>query len=847
MKGTEEKLEEFLEGSRKRFVIPVYQRNYDWNLENCKQLYDDLITLIHTGAKSHFFGCFVSQVNPDGNSNEVLIIDGQQRLTTVSLLLLALCNCIRDGKVEAKEEGLDETIFETYLTLKRDKSNTKLKLKPIKSDEAAFNGLFTPSEEKHEDSNMTINYQYFYNRISDGDISADQLLMAIENLQIINIGLGSDDNAQRIFESLNSKGMALSQGDLIRNYILMNQSIEDQERLYEKYWKPMEGFCAGDITAFFRIYLTVKIRQVPSVDKIYPVFKKYCSEEAQSKETLLQDMLDYSKRYNILVRGYPKDKTIDGSIQRLNRLETTVVRPFLIEVIRRQESGELTIEDIAQIFSITEHYIFRRAVCDLPTNRLKGIFMNLDREIVRLDGTTADYLDKYRYTLLTKTDNSRYPDQGEFIEKFRTRDVYKMNSRLKSYIFERLENQGTKEDKDVYRHLDDGTYSIEHIMPQHLTDVWMEDLGEDYETIHDEWLHRIANLTLTAYNSQMSNGSFQDKKEGENGFKDSGIRMNQWVCQQERWTLSELEERDELLSERASRIWPMITTSYVPSEDSTESFSLDQEVDVTHSKPSKIEYMGKEYQVRSWVELYLMVLRLLDDDNPSILAKLASDSDSHAGLSNQVIRSDGPVDRFDLLKGDIYVCTNNSAESKIELLRKFFTQFDEDPAELTIHLQQGSGNGKNGSESERVSNDRRRRYWTYSLDRIKERMEGKLFSNTEPNNNHNYVSNSVGVRGVYMACVFAKNSVRVEVLIDKKSADDAHLIFDELYSHKDEIESELGVGLNWIRDVGKTSSKIYHQDDSLNIMDESYWDRIAEFHATWARKMYDVILPYLRS
>lgn len=235
----------------------------------------------------------------------------------------------------------------------------------------------------------------------------------------------------------------------------------------------------------------------------------------------------------------------------MNRLETTVTRPFFLEVLRLFDEGKLDISQVADIFLTTENYLFRRTICDLPTNALNKIFLMLHREVVRYDGTDNDYVAKFKYALLAKKEKARFPDDTEFASSFTERQIYLMNSKNKIYILERLENFGTAEDKDVYSHCDDGVYSIEHIMPQHLTPAWIKELGEDYEQIHELWLHRIANLTLTAYNSKYNNSSFAEKKTMQNGFDDSGIRMNTYIAKKDNWTLKELEERNEYLMGRA--------------------------------------------------------------------------------------------------------------------------------------------------------------------------------------------------------------------------------------------------------------------------------------------------------
>ena len=241
---------------------------------------------------------------------------------------------------------------------------------------------------------------------------------------------------------------------------------------------------------------------------------------------MLKDLLAYAKRYHTLLIGGTGNRIIDGCIYRLNRLETSVIRPFFLEVLRLFDECKLSTDELAEIFTIAESYLFRRTICDLPTNSLNKTFLMLHKEIMRYDGTENGYVDKLKYALLSKKERVRFPDDEEFGRSFTERQIYLMQSKNKIYILERIENYGTAEDKDVYRHFDEGDYSIEHIMPQHLTPAWIEELGEDYEQIHETWLHRIANLTLTAYNSNYSNNTFADKKNMKNGFIDSGIRMN---------------------------------------------------------------------------------------------------------------------------------------------------------------------------------------------------------------------------------------------------------------------------------------------------------------------------------
>ena len=624
MKGSECKFVKYMEGSDKRFVIPVYQRNYDWKTENCKQLYDDLIKIVKNGRKSHFFGSLVSVYNPDGNNEEFLVIDGQQRLTTVSLLFLAMYNLMNNGVVVAKSSNLKQRIYEEYLVDKWQPEETRIKLKPVKNDQKAFGKLFDSEDEYIRDSNLTTNYNYFYDRIQKQEITIDQLFNAICCLEIINITLNNDDNPQLIFESLNSTGLDLSEGDKIRNFILMGLPSKAQDEYYDKYWNRIEECTRYDVSSFVRDYLSVKQLAIPSQKKIYVNFKEYVEQQELSAEGLLKDLLSYAKRYEILLKGGTKSKALNACIYRLNRLETTVTRPFFLEVLRLLDSGKIDMQQVTEVFLITENYLFRRNICDLPTNALNKIFLMLHHEIKRYDQSEDNYVEKFKYALLSKKEKARFPDDDEFASRFTERPVYQMNSKNKIYILERLENSGTAEDKDVYSHCDDGTYSIEHVMPQHLTPAWVKALGDDYEQIHEIWLLRIANLTLTAYNSKYSNSTFEEKKTMKNGFEDSGIRMNTYIAKMDKWTLAELEERNQYLMGRAIEIWPAPTTTFKPEEKQLDSYTLDDDATLSgNSSFISIFYpLPSAHRKHCFHPVFLQLYRLFSHQNFSFYHKI---------------------------------------------------------------------------------------------------------------------------------------------------------------------------------------------------------------------------------
>lgn len=845
MKGSETKLVAFMQGPDKRFVIPVYQRNYDWKTENCKQLFDDLKKVIKTQRKSHFFGSIVSVYNPDGENMEFQIIDGQQRLTTISLLLLAMYNLIKNGIIAAEQGNLADKIYRTYLIDEWQDDDTRIKLKPVKNDQTAFGKLFDDETEHVKDSNVTINYRYFYERIQRQELTMDELFEAIRRLEIISITLNQDDNPQLIFESLNSTGVALSEGDKIRNFILMGLPTKQQNIFYEKYWNKIEVCTGYEVSAFVRDYLSVKQQSTPSLNKIYFTFKAYVEDETLETEELLADLLAYAKLYEILLKGNTTSKQLNACITRLNRLESTVTRPFFLEVLRLFTEGKLSIDDTASIFLITENYLFRRTMCELPTNALNKIFLMLHKEIVRYDGTDDNYLEKFKYALLSKRERARFPDDIDFAEAIDTRQVYQMNAKNKLYILERFENAGTEEDKDVYRHLDDGTYSIEHIMPQHLTPVWVKELGEDYLQIHGTWLHRIANLTLTAYNSKYSNSSFKDKKTMKDGYLQSGIRMNQRIAQKEKWGLAELEERSQYLIKQALEIWPTPVTSFKPTEKQLDSCTLDDDINLSGRLIARFSYKNTEQPVTSWIDMFERVVKILHAEDQTVLSKLAYADAEAVDLAVYVSTNKAELRGSSEVGEGLYIEKNTSTWMKVSILRRLFKLYNVDPTELVFYLRDETDETDPVDVSEKQA--LRKRYWAYALDAIHEiHTENGSFSNVNPSV-QSWISGYFGISGFSITCTTSTSFAGVEIYLGNSNKDRNKEAFDHLFVFKDEIEAKLDAALIWSRGEDTKSSKGHIRLHDVNIENEEDWVRMAKFHSEWSKKLYDVIVPYLKA
>ena len=847
MDGKATKLVKFLDGNEKRFIIPVYQRNYSWKVENCRQLYDDLVKLIINNREMHFFGSLVSVYN--GKFEEYLIIDGQQRVTTVSLLLLAIHNILKEGKLKAEDKRLLDKVYNKYLVDEYDTSEKRIKLKAVNKDLEAFEKLFEGDPEEYiPNSDITINYNYFYNRILKEEISIDDLFEAIKALMVINITVDEDDDPQLIFESLNSTGVDLTEGDKIRNFVLMGQTPENQDKYYNKYWSKIEACTGNDnrnnngVSLFVRDYLSVMRQSTPSMDKIYPVFKAYVNERDISIEDLLIELLAYARLYEQLTKAEFKDEVVKASVERLNYLETTVSRPFFLQVLNLHRQKELNGKDLREIFPIIENYLFRRNICEVPTNALNKVFLTLNREIHRFDGTYAQYVDKMRYVLISKKESGRFPKDDEFRTALSEKQVYLMRGRYKNYLFERFENYGTEEVKDVFTRIESGKYTIEHIMPQALTPAWRDALGDEYAEIHSIWLHRLANLTLTAYNSSYSNNPFLDKRNAENGFKKSGIRMNQIIAQKDKWTLSELEERDEYMVNNALEIWSYPETEYKPLEKQLDSVTLDDDVNLTGSTIARFSYKDSEQSVDSWTDMYGKVLRMLHTEDNSVLTELAYTTDPDLDLASHVSSSEDGFSNKVQIAPNIYVWTGTATQYKVNTLKRFFTLFGADPSDLVFYLKD---NDTPDPDDKPERYGIRKKYWTFALPMIKEQFnEDGSFSNVGPSTS-NWVAGFFGVGGFSIMCIANFDCARVQMWLGKTDKEKNKEAFDHLYKNRTEIEKLFGDELKWDRADEYKASSITYEITGVSIANETDWIQMAKFHAEYSSKMCKAVLPTL--
>lgn len=557
MKAKETMVLEFLQNSS-QFIIPIYQRTYSWEPEHCRQLWDDVIRAGKSNTSSVLFIGSIVYV-ADGLSSvslqaPLLVIDGQQRLTTITLLLEALQRSL--GAYEPIEGFSAEKIKSRYLTRHLEKGDKFFKLLLSQTDDETIKAIVQERELPAEPSLRILeNFEFFLSEIDSlqGDYVA--LCRGISKLAIVDIALNrGEDNPQLIFESMNSTGKALSQADLIRNYILMGLQPELQTKLYEAYWRPMElefGQAAygEEFDAFMRHYLTIKFAEIPRIDQIYDNFKFYAiTEEVSSAGVgeLVKDLRRFAQYYCAMSLGREKEPELKRAFQDLKDLKVDVAYPFLLEVYGDYKSDKISKSEFVEIVRMVESYAFRRAVVQIPANSMNKTFARFSLSINR-----ENYLESVKAIFSSLKSYRRFPSDQEFERNLKIRDLY--NFRRGAYWLRKLENFNRKELPVLEE------YSIEHILPQNeeLNTWWQKALGENWVEVQSRLLHSIGNLTLTRYNSEFSDRSFPEKRDfPDGGFKNSPLALNQGLGELDTWNESTISARADILVKKALKVWP---------------------------------------------------------------------------------------------------------------------------------------------------------------------------------------------------------------------------------------------------------------------------------------------------
>ncbi len=555
MKATEAKFLDFLKKSP-QFVIPIYQRTYSWSERECRQLWDDIV---RTGSNDAISAHFVSSIvyiekglYHVSSQSPLLVIDGQQRLTTVTLILEALARQLGDNE---PVDGFSAKKLRSYYLLNPlEEGERGFKLLLTQTDKASLLALVQQKAQPTDQSlRITENFAFLKEQVKNLGADLPSLCHGLAKLVVVDIALSREqDNPQLIFESMNSTGRALSQADLIRNFILMGLEPAHQPRLYEDHWRPMEvdfgqeGY-GSHFDSFMRHYLTLKTGEIPNVRAVYEAFKSHARTPgiaAAGVDALVEDIRAFAGYYCAMALGKETDKKLAEAFRDLRELKVDVAYPFLLELYDDFSNGRLESTDFEAVIRLVEAYVFRRAVCAIPTNSLNKTFATFGRALER-----DRYLESVQAHLLTLPSYRRFPGDEEFKREFVVRDLY--NFPRRSYWLRRLENHDRKERVPV------DEYTIEHILPQNenLSAKWRAELGPEWHRVQENWLHTLGNLTLTGYNPELSDRPFPEKRDMKGGFRESPLRLNMGLSGLDKWDEAAIKNRAERLAEVATGVW----------------------------------------------------------------------------------------------------------------------------------------------------------------------------------------------------------------------------------------------------------------------------------------------------
>ena len=622
MKANETRVDKFLATNETTFAIPVYQRNYDWTLLQCKQLLHDIIeTGKNDKTNAHFIGSIVyvhDDVYTASGLTELTIIDGQQRLTTITLIYITLYRLAK----ELDNQMLVNRIHKTYLINEFAPEAEKLKLKPTDNNKDALRYILnsTNEEEFKGYSKIIENFHFFKTAITSDNFETVQ--RGLSKLIFVDIALDRQkDNPQRIFESLNSTGLELSQADLIRNYILMGLSRTNQDKIYKNYWEVIERNAKDEtlnktrVSEFIRDYLTLKNKEIPNKGDVYTKFKdQYPTKTIEDLEIVLNELKSLVKYYNKLTN--PKnetDKEIKTQLEYINRLEINVAFPFLMKVYEDYSNNIIDKIVFISILTLIQSFTFRRFILGLPTNALNKIFMGLYEKV-----ETNSYLFSIQKSLLQRSGIQRFPRNTETINALKEKDVYNIKPKNRTYLLERLENHQNNEPVVIEGNSD---ITIEHIFPQNPDAKWKIELGGDeYNWIKENYLNTVGNLTLSGNNGKLSNKSFLEKKEmdvdgKEQGYKFSRLWLNRDLKEQLKWDRKEIEKRASKITDRFLKIWE-IPDIQIENETSNEEINI---FDAESPRDKQLEYaifFNQKLEIKHVAKLYAEVFRQLFDLQP---------------------------------------------------------------------------------------------------------------------------------------------------------------------------------------------------------------------------------------
>ncbi len=675
-----ENISEFLSGPKTKFTIPVYQRDYSWRkTPHCDKLWLDLNNLVDSAEeKKHFIGTLVV-VN---HKSEKIIVDGQQRLTTVSLFLLAMHKFLQKKPNKTRdEENLENNILENYLVLKYSSEERRVRLKPNKQDKINFDKLFEDIEIVETDSNIVNNYNFFYKKISQSNFSCHQLFNAFEKLTIVVIELDSNENAQIIFESLNSTGLDLNSYDLARNYILMNLKPEKQEKIYNLYWKEIEQNTAFDVEEFIRNFLIYFNRKKVKKENIYEYFKNYAVNRNNDKEEISKEMHRFSNFYSqiLQINKFGNDR-IDNALKNLIQKEGAdfkVCICFLFDVFDNHKNDKIQNHELLQIINLLESYAIRKFIVSNSKQGLNSWFPSLSKKIAEQTNKGYSYFDAFNFFITSSTKHTyKFYDDQEFLESLKHKEIYGNYST--KHLLATLENH---DDIEVFTE----DLDIEHIMPNKITSKWKSDLGDNWQEIHKKYLNTLGNLSLALAknNKKMSNKSFDEKQNID--YKNSKLKLNKKLASDEKWGEAEILARAEELAQEAVKIWkyPAKSTLNIDQDDNEDNlFDLSSEESFAKKKPVAIFFEKEEIKLKTWRDFLIEICKFFNNLSPTefnVIMQSLPDIFTSQQNKNKLRNAT----EFDHNK---YVETNKSANDIIKTCQIICEKMNYDPEKISFTL-----------------------------------------------------------------------------------------------------------------------------------------------------------------
>ena len=633
MQASETKLQQIIEGT-KQYVVPLFQRPYSWKKSEWQVLWDDLVELCESeNPRTHFMGSIVTMPTnaiPEGVS-KYLLIDGQQRLTTIFILLCAL----RDHAKQTDDKRLAAKIDDTILVNSHEDGLDYYKLQPTQMDREVFHKLIR-NEEQSEKGGILECYEFFSKKIRQLNVELSKVQKVIcSNLSVVSVVLSTNDDPYLVFESLNAKGRALTQADLIRNYFFMRIHLDKQEEIYKKYWQPMQDLLSDGLTEFIRHYLTKNGIDVKQSEIYFQIKEKINQGDALPH---LQDLHKFADYYSRLLDPKREDNLkIRKYLIRIHRLEVATVYPFLLNCYDEWIQKRISEDEFIAIFQVLENFILRRFVCNVQTRGLNRIFALLYSQVAKdVDIVSGSFVDRLKINLQTKD----YPKDAEFRERLVDVKLYGSNRSEKA----KLMLQSLEESFRHKEQVDFSNLSIEHIMPQTLNDLWKSHLGEDWAITHELFIHTLGNLTLTAYNGELSNSAFLTKKSE---FQKSHLELNAYFQEVNTWRREDIEARSENLSDSIINIWKYF---------GNESLESEQPISLKGTIPKLLCIFGEEHSVRSWRDVLEITLNTIADLEPERFQEIMEQFPRLLGRDQKNFRSTRQ------LKNGVYIETNFSAK-----------------------------------------------------------------------------------------------------------------------------------------------------------------------------------------